>query len=208
MKIEQKRIFCGRQSIEILDEEKLRYSEHRLNRHVSYEIELIALDPKTVFMNEKSPGKLAMAFVTVGVGVWIAVASVNPATWDWYIGGFFAGILVILLGIGGWLLWQYQNEKAHGHFVYFRHGGGAFGLWHNQPNPAVYSRFLEALREAVEKAEKDADSKAKADTDSMAHEVRELAKLRDEGIISEEEYTAGKRRILGMDDPDRHIGFH
>jgi hypothetical protein len=85
-----------------------------------------------------------------------------------------------------------QNRKADAEVEYL-----ASAMRGEQSAPAP--RWSAADHERAQRAGRAAMAKAEADTArSPADRLRELDRLRDEGVITDDEYTAKRAEIIGM----------
>lgn len=83
-------------------------------------------------------------------------------------------------------------------------GKGTFGAVENENAMVFTSKHLKDFIKAKELIEQyraeleAAPTKEQNATASVAEQIRELAKLRDEGILSDDEFEAAKKKLLGI----------
>lgn len=71
---------------------------------------------------------------------------------------------------------------------------------HEEYRPVLFdARFAQNAAKDMNKALDEASRRAPQMQISPAEEIRRLKELLDEGIITEEEFTAGKKKLLGME---------
>jgi hypothetical protein len=80
--------------------------------------------------------------------------------------------------------------------------GNRVALWFENPSKAEFENFVEALKAAIIKANRDAP----VPQPSMSAELQKLKYLFDEGAINAAQFEAAKNRIVGLDDKGP-IGF-
>ena len=79
-------------------------------------------------------------------------------------------------------------------------------LWNDRPKKDTFDSFVTELRKRVSNHAAQMDSKRSEK--SMVVELKELHGLLETGVLTQAEYDAGKRRILGILEPAGVIGFH
>ena len=112
---------------------------------------------------------------------------------------FFA---LFMVGIG---VFGVKNHKSYD-VVIFRSPttGQQLVLHNNVPNEKEFSSFVETLKATIKKFP--AIPLGQANT--TIAELREFARLRDDGILNNEEFEEAKRKLLASLNSSAKIGFH
>lgn len=94
----------------------------------------------------------------------------------------------------------YNMKKQSYNLLIFNNiftGHPAVALWRNKPNNAKFNAFADYLSGQISKLSiGDSNLQIQA---GMANEIRKLHGLFEEGILSEDEYEAGKAKVLSME---------
>lgn len=110
----------------------------------------------------------------------------------WLIGGTLAATCLMV----------YSRSRKH--WVGHGRGSGALVVLWNQPSQPAVEHFLEQLRGVARTRVRERFLLAQKD-EGAASELQRLAWLRDQQIISQEEFESFKRRLLG--DAERRAGI-
>jgi hypothetical protein len=100
------------------------------------------------------------------------------------------------------------RKDGRGGYIRFRHAGDVFSfttaLWPNTDDNAVifigaeaYEKAL-AIADYIRNYQKSADTAAVVAAPSAADEILKLKGLLDQGILTQEEFSAKKRQLLGI----------
>lgn len=68
-------------------------------------------------------------------------------------------------------------------------------LFHNKPSPAQFEQFVATLQSEIAAAH----NAPPRFTGTIASELRELMRLKDEGVISEEEFQTAKAKAISSE---------
>ena len=77
-------------------------------------------------------------------------------------------------------------------------------MHNNLPNESEFATFLEKLKATIKKV----PAGHLIPTNLMVTELREFARLRDDGILTNEEFEAAKRSLLAKVNSPASVGFH
>jgi hypothetical protein len=135
----------------------------------------------------------------------IALVAVGAVAFGWNFGLIVA--LVIFLPL--FLIAVYKLLKESSNILIFHHRHSRQSLlvlWNQRPNREKFDSFVAEFKKQIASHAAKEDSKSMER--SMVVELKELHSLLDSGILCQEEYEAGKRRILGVGEPVGVIGFH
>ena len=116
-----------------------------------------------------------------------------------------AFVLAVILG-GCWVLLYTQYLLQSYDVLIFRNPatGGQLVLHNNVPNEKEFSSFVEALKATIKKF----PYIPLGETRTMVTELREYVRLRDEGVLTNEEFEEVKRKLLANVNSSSKMGFH
>ena len=109
-----------------------------------------------------------------------------------------------ILGIA-WRFLYNQYQLRNYDLLIFRNPmtGGQLVLHYNVPNEKEFSEFLKKLQDSIKKH----PYVSPAQIPSKTAELREFAQLRDEGVITSEEFEETKRKLLSTINTSSNMGF-
>lgn len=192
--ITQKAFLKGSRRFELADDEDAIRCEYRKGRNLyRFKVELAQLNPSGLedrhFATSMLVGTLIFGLATIGMLTGIVFS--KPWSDGRIIFTLF-GILFLLItmmcafGIAcqNYRVFVFPNQASMGESVVF---------FSDKPDEDQFNRFIEELKERIAKA-KLKQPQAKA---GIASEIRELLKLKDEGVLTEEEFQKAKARLIG-----------
>jgi len=111
----------------------------------------------------------------------------------------------VIFGILWLIVFNQYQLRNYDHLVFSNTTTGAFlVLFNNLPSANEFSAFVETLKATIKKYPKPAFPNAQSTT----ADLREFARLRDDGILTIDEYEEVKRKLLSDIKAPSTIGFH
>ncbi|MBF0480017.1 MAG: SHOCT domain-containing protein [Candidatus Omnitrophica bacterium] len=112
---------------------------------------------------------------------------------------FLIGVLVGAI-VSFWKTWTDSTDQV----VFYNrfNGAGMLGFLNNKPNRETLDSFVEQIKKYVPPIVIGGPEKDK----TIAYEISELAKLRDNKVLTEQEFQAAKASLLKKLDVNR-VGF-
>lgn len=111
----------------------------------------------------------------------------------------FIGVLVFTISIAAIAFYLHQ-KKSYNYLIYYNifSGEPALVFWQDEPDKETFSSFIDQLNNQLSKQNIDYSAQSLG----MAGEVHKLYELWQKGVLSEEEFKAGKAKILGVEGED------
>jgi hypothetical protein len=110
--------------------------------------------------------------------------------------------LVLPLGFSFYRLWRHTYDVTG--FCARASGQTVFTLFTDKPNAVEFQNFVGTLRKRIAELRDVAPS-----TDSTAEQLQSFARLREQGILTDEEFAKIKERLLDtVGRESRRLGFH
>lgn len=189
----------GKQTFEIVDHETIRVHT-RLGYEVrEYSILIGDLNPEFTRVRQRSNQWYYASIFFGMILTWISTSAViSKDNTGYAVSLAFGGIFLCLLATA---LFQHRKNKIDATVFFSRKGGNAsLVLWQNNPNTAEFNAFKDKVIEAISERNR---PHMPSWNRSLVDELRELGNLKNEGIISEEEFQIGKRQIFGSTIPPK-----
>jgi hypothetical protein len=167
-------------------------TKHR--KPFEYRIDLTFLDPRP-FRSRKRPWRwLIIALVLLGIDTVLLLAGfVNTSSINFL--GLFVGLLVV--GILSLLAFFYYSRDR----VYFRTRYGRIKLVEVNNNRPNRKQFRDFLKQFVVQIKNTQATRGYSQSKSLARELKELRRLKDDKVIPEKSYEKAKQLIF------RHEAF-
>ncbi|MFZ0034639.1 MAG: SHOCT domain-containing protein [Sedimentisphaerales bacterium] len=114
------------------------------------------------------------------------------------IGGVVCGLALMILIAS--LALRMHLKRSYNYLIYYNifSGQPALVFWRNKPDKQTFSNFIDQFNNQLSEQ----NVGYAAQEAGMASEIRKLHELLEKGILSEEEYKAGKAKILGAEGDD------
>lgn len=203
MRITQKKFLKGWRTFELVDDSTLRL-EWKLGRQLQERsIDLTGFESNPIHDRHSD-------IIALIVGILFALPAVFLfASLFWVDQGAIIAIFVFafaLAGISGFAIRQYSMRTYD--VITFAHAytGETFSFFVDEPNPTEFKEFVEELKKRIQKLQHTSVPPPRA-PQSFSQELQSLAKLRDDGVLSEDEFNIAKKRILGEDSSAPLVGF-
>ncbi len=200
----QKRFLAGGQEIEIIGTDKIVVRSWGRKGRNEFNFSPAELDPNPSVHHKLSIRNLVggiilalCAVVFLAVCIWFHFFEAHP-----FSDPTFTWPLVLCSLISFFAFREYQNLSVDV-TTFYTAGGGRIPVWRTIPDVETSRKFVAHMKELITHARESAQS---AYTQSIANEIRGLSKLRDDGILSEQEYKKAKARLLGFNDENRLDG--
>jgi len=204
-RLEQHRFNTAKQVFTLRDDGTLLVTISRgLGNFSHYAISLAGWSPE--FAHEKNgfafwrfiPG-LVVSFC-IPLGVMASALQKNDAA---YASLVFAGCLCLFILFWGFVLLRWLRRSYDVIIFHNPTTGGQLVLHYNVPNEKEFSEFVKKLQDSIKKH----PYVSPAQIPSQTAELREFARLRDEGVITSEEFEETKRKLLSTINTSSTMGF-
>jgi Short C-terminal domain len=199
-RLEQKEAFRGARSFVLRDDGTLVAEYRSLGKGSSHTVQLASLDPNPRREQHREVGLLivfvlfTLALLGTAFG---AIAAEDEATRFAYM---VAGIPLLVLALVSGVAFR---RKSFDLVIYDSpYTGEGILMCNEKPTREVFGSFIERLQEQVQE-----HRSTTLRDGGIADHLRSLAKLRDEGILTEEEFATAKERVISGNDPRGPIGF-
>ena len=197
LEIQQKAWFQGRRQLAV-DDKKAVYTEKRLLRRQTISHDLHYLDPDPVVLKTAPTDWLAVAIISglillscVGCALAIDDEDTRVASI------VFAVLAAVFLLISAMRIASRKVDCTM--FLNRYTGQPAIVLFTGKPDQAAFQDFVAEFAKRIHAATEAKKKEMGAVPGGLAHEIRELVKLRDEGLLSHEEFKQAKAKLLDME---------
>jgi hypothetical protein len=192
MKLIQKGFFKGSQIFEVGDNEILVQLKHyQQNREFKIPLNIIGKN------SEICRGKDYWLLITSILFILLtALCVVLLFVFD---EGGFTGFSIIAFLVSAYT-YHCHKKRSYDYLIYYNifSGQPALVFWNDKPDKETFSGFIGQLNDRLSKQEIGYISQ----DSGMANEIHKLYGLWQKGILSEEEFKAGKTKLLGAEGED------
>ena len=204
-RLEQKKFGKIKQTFLLYDDGTLFISLTNKGNIQEFSAKLTGWDPEPAHNKGSTKGTLLFGCLCLGlvcagiasVALWANVLSTEILTPIWM------GILFCPV-FGWWSLDKYHREKYDVLVFCNPTTNSQLVLFYDKPNKEAFDSFVAALKNTLTKFQNVIPNAAQA----LTADLREFARLRDDGIMSNEEFEETKRKLLATLDSPSGIGFH
>ena len=201
MKLTQKRLLFGTQTFELTGDDQLLVSTKGWGGEKRFKVPLASLDPEPARIRTRPIFRWALAALlgtlfggVVLLGVWSPDGGepVSPGLFGIILGAFFVAFLRSAV-----------LETVNVMAFYDRFSGRPLLTpWFNNPNAKTFDDAMRELRNRISRL----SGSFIATEPNVEAQLRSLHRLRDEGLLTPEEFEVAKRRALGAGEKAA-IGF-
>ena len=205
-RLEQQKFGKGKQSFILHEDGTLLVTLSRKGNFQQFSLLLAGWDPEPSH-EKNSPWFsrviLKAVFVLICMMVVTSFGCILASAGTGNIGA--ALVLAVVLG-GCWALLYSQYLLQSYDILIFRNPatGGQLALHNNVPNEKEFSSFVEALKAIIKKL----PYMPPGETRTTVAELREYVQLRNEGVLTSEEFEEVKRKLLTNINSSSKMGFH
>jgi len=197
LEIQQRAWFQGKRRL-VVDDKKVVYTDKRLLRRQTISHDLHYLDPDPVVLKTAPTDWLAVAIgsaliLLLCVGCALAIDD-DDARLASILFAVLAG-LFLLASAGRIAARRLDCTMFLNRFT----GEPAVVLFTGKPDQATFNDFLAAFAQRINAATEAKKKEMGALPGGLAHEIRELVKLRDEGLLSDQEFKHAKAKLLDLE---------
>ena len=197
LEIHQKAWFQGRRQLAV-DDKKAVYTEKRLLRRQTISHDLHYLDPDPVVLKTAPTDWLAVAIgsalillLCVGCALAVDDEDARAASITFAV---LAGLFLLVSAM------RIASRKLDCTMFLNRFTGQpAVVLFTGKPDQATFKDFVVEFAKRITAATEAKKKEMGAIPGGLAHEIRELVKLRDEGLLSHDEFKQAKAKLLDME---------
>jgi len=204
-RLEQRKFSTGKQSFVLHEDGTLSVTLSKGGNRQNFSMPLAGWDPAPLHEKDNAMSS-RVAFGITSVLLFIVVALVVRFFDSAESLNLAAGVSFILVLPIFWVLFLVQCFRKRYDILVFRNPATqqTLVLHNNVPNEKEFSSFVETLKATVKKFQ----YVPFAQTDTTVAELREFARLRDDGILTNEEFEDAKRKLLANVNSPSKIGFH
>jgi len=207
-RLEQRKFGAGKQTF-VLHEDGALLVALSKGGNIQYgSISLMGWDPEPSHArNVPKLSRIVLIIVSVVLCIFMALVILLAMFSAPDKGGAIAVVICmfVIFGILWWVLYSQYLLQSYDVLIFCDTSTGAQLAPHNNlPNEKEFSDFVEVLKATVRKY----PQASLANTQSTPADLREFARLRDDGILTAEEYEEAKRKWLSNIEPSPRIGFH
>lgn len=204
MEIRQSIFLKGNRSVRIMPDDTLSVAVRSGGAVTEYSVPLRALHESPV-RTRQPPAQFMLGFVVSSFLLTGAlVAQLFASTGEMHaLFGFLAFLALLPFGVSIYRFWRYTFDITS--FQFRSSGQTAFNLFTDKPDAQTFQQFRDLLIKQIKNAQlHDVDRQS----DSVSAQLQSFAKLREQGILTEEEFQNIKTRLLGtLMPPSGPIGF-
>ena len=191
--LNQKKFMQGQQAFVLENNDVLQIETKTFGAETRFSVKLSTLDPSTSEYRKNHYSGLAWSVVFFPLSLFLLYEGFNSPPSDAGV-LFFLSVIFLILGALGIVL--FLKRSYHNIIYYNRYSGQpAVVLFKSKPSDAALTEFTTALSAGIAKA---IDVANEESTNSRAREIKELADLMAAGLLTEEEFSASKKAILGL----------
>lgn len=191
--ITQKQILKGKIKLVLNDNNEVEIVRKTMNHHSSFKIPLASLNPES--RREKHVNILTMIVAIVFAFIFL-LCLFNAFLVRHDASALFPQIAISMSSAAAMLACFVSWLKSSYDFVVFDNinGGASAVLFTDKPNKEEFHSFLETIRTRIIEAQSHRQETVEK---TMSQEIVELAKLKGQGLLTEEEFEMAKRAVLG-----------
>jgi len=200
-RLEQQKFGKGKQSFILHEDGVLFVTVSKGGSLQHFSVSLMGWDAEPV--HEKNAPKLSRIVHRIVFAMsWIPIVAMFLAPNNNGIIAMF--ILFIFFGIFWAILYSQYLHQSYDVLIFCnRVVGGQLTLHNNVPNEKEFSSFVDILKATIKKF----PNIPQGQTHTTVSELREFARLRDDGILTNEEFEEAKRKLLSNMNSPSSMGF-
>lgn len=197
----QRKFMQGRQSFILGDDDSLKIETQSCGTKNIFYIELHTLDQKASEYKKTHYSGFGWSFIFFPMSAFMMYTGCSSSSEDMGV-LLFLSLVFFVLGALGVVLFL---KRSHHNIVYYNRFNGqpSVVIFKSKPDEETVSEFCATLSARISKS---IDTEQGKTDKSTAQEVKEMANLMREGLISEEEFAELKKSILGLGK--RPLGFN
>jgi hypothetical protein len=203
MYLKQQQFFKGTREFEFVGDDAVSVRIYERGAINEYIVKTATLDSHPNHLKGQSRSLPAYVLfevfmILVGLG-----ASQQPGI-NWWMGRLFLFVLFVV--VPTLIFLPKILREAYDITVFNNRFNGAIALafYHNKPNLDEFKKFTDELVKRIHKTALEIPAQGEI---SIAKQIEEFAKLRDNKVIGEEEFQKIKEKLLAKIENDRKIGF-
>ncbi|MGD0650829.1 MAG: hypothetical protein ABSA97_06780 [Verrucomicrobiia bacterium] len=192
----------GKRCFTLQDDGVLRVSHTEAGRHQEFSVEVVQLNPEPIRDKRKATSMIVGMAVFGLLAGGLIFASLGPGHSH---GAELPGLAVAAFFLLPFLLCLYQYLKQSYDVLVFQspYTGGRIAFLNNVPSEETFAGFINRLRSEIRTHRDKLPSLPK----SLSQELEALAKLRENGALSEAEFTTAKQNLINSAKAAGGIGF-
>jgi hypothetical protein len=195
MNLIQKEFLKGSQTFELGDNEiHVILKRNRERREFKIPFNVIGREPEISRYRDTFFLIVSIVFATLGAFFMFAVFTADTINTEGLGVGIFFMFFVAAISF------HLHRRKNYDYFIYYNIFSGQPELvfWRDKPDTKTFSAFIEQFKKRLHVQNADYSTHGSG----MAAEIHKLHELWEKGILSEEEFKAGKAKILGAEGED------
>lgn len=201
-RLDQSTRLKGKRQYMLRDDGLLRVVCTERGHSQDFTLEVSHLNPEPVRDKKKATDMLVAMFIFGFFGGMFILAAVGP--------GHTEGVVLPMLGVASLfflpfaLCWMEYVKRSYDVLIFRSPETGAqIAFLNNVPSAPAFSSFIEQLHAAISAHRNKLPSVPKP----LSQELRELAKLRDDGVLTEAEFNTAKQNLIEATRAASPIGF-
>jgi len=202
-RLNQSEILRGRRSYVLRDDGTLVADYRSLGNERSHTLQIATLDLNPRRARHSEVGLLVVFLLFVLALLSIAFGAISSTDEDTRIAFIIAGIpLLILTIVCGVAFRKRSFDVVVFDSIDSPYLENGLQMCYQKPTREEFESFITCLQEQIREHQSTTLREG-----GIADQLRSLAKLRDEGILTEEEFAAAKERVISANGPRGPIGF-
>lgn len=201
-RLDQGTVFKGKRLFILQDDGTLKVSSSYAGKRQEFSVDIGHLDP------EPSRDSVSARHMIVGMGIFtfiallFAIAALLPHT-QWEARLVFGGI-ASLIGICTLLCWREYMRQSYDVYAFQNaFTGQSIFFLANVPTGALFEDFMNKLKTEIRSQRE----QRVVSQPSLVDQIKELGKLKAEGVLTEEEFAKAKGNLIESSRPPTAIGF-
>lgn len=203
IRLEQRALFKGKQVFETREDDTIIVTTQTRFSLNQYSLPLAAIDPDPSRIKRYPKQWVAAAcFFGLFSIFWLYVLVKFSDATD-YVG--YAVCLTFFSVLFATACYQLKKQNQDSLIFYSKaNGQPIFSLWYARPSMKCFDEFVSALTSRVRLV---CDGAKLPTTGNVVEEIRQLKKLKDEGILTDAEFESSKKKLLDSLGGQKPLGF-
>lgn len=199
--LEQKLFLRGRQKFELTEDDHIEVTFQDFSVHRKFKLPIWQIDPEPERIKYREGGTILgiWIFGILWIGTLIGAIFINDVGARMAI-IFFPGLLFSIPFVACIVKFK---KKSLDCLSFALRDGGALHIWHEKPDAKTFHAFCEELSR---RAKGGFQTEVHKTDKSLSAEIRELAKLKADGVLSDAEFERAKTKLIDTAG-ERKIGF-
>ena len=206
-RLEQYKIGKGKQTFVLHDDGTLLVTAAKDGNLQHFSMSLMGWNPGPVHVkNNPRVSRMILTVISVVLGLFMILMFFTICYAPTQGGTIFAPVFFLVVSGVLWTVLFTRHQRQCYDVLIFRNPmtGGQLVSHHNLPEENEFTAFVEALKAIIKKY----PAMPLGQPETTIGKLREFARLRDEGILTDDEFEEAKRKVLSNMGSSSKIGFH